>query len=84
MVNCFLKLPANSAHWASVIFQNPFSVVVGLNALILEAIMKPSVSDLSPAVLSQMSANQSVHHNYRMACLITSEMLEHCPYSKRI
>lgn len=30
VVNCFLKLPANSAHSVSVIFLNPVSVVVGL------------------------------------------------------
>ena len=32
VVNCFLKLPTDSAHWVSAIFQDLVLVVVGLDA----------------------------------------------------
>ena len=35
VVNCFLKLPTDSAHWVGAIFQDLVSVIVGLNTLIL-------------------------------------------------
>ena len=54
MVNCFLKLLTDSAHWAGAIFQDLVSIVVGLNALILGNNDKPCVSDLRPGVLSQL------------------------------
>ena len=35
VVNRLLKLPTDSAHWVGAVFQDPVSVVIGLNSLIL-------------------------------------------------